>query len=51
LDFDICICPDNVGMKSVFRIYEGELQGILQSSTVKHVGHDEKEQGEFSPVL
>jgi hypothetical protein len=40
-------------MKSAFRIYrgEGELPGVLQSSTVKHVERHEKGQGEFFPVL
>jgi len=41
------------GILDLFRIYkdEGELQGVLQSSTVKHVERHEKEQGEFFPVL
>jgi hypothetical protein len=45
--------PDNVGMKLVFELCrdEGELQGALQSSTVKRVERHEKEQGESSPVL
>lgn len=36
-------------MKSVFRIYEdeGELQGALQSSTVKDVGTMEKSRANF----